>query len=94
MIYLDEKTTAALISHELAYKAVKAAFSSVQDQHSSIFPVVNASGPIEGSMFSLKSACTNQLLGWKMGSYGLAIISLGDRTMVLISFFFHRIRGK
>ncbi|NMU33819.1 ornithine cyclodeaminase family protein, partial [Vibrio parahaemolyticus] len=45
MIYLDEKTTAALISHELAYKAVKAAFSSVQDQHSSIFPVVNASGP-------------------------------------------------
>lgn len=69
MIYLDEKTTAALISHELAYKAVKAAFSSVQDQHSSIFPVVNASGPIEGSMFSLKSACTNQLLGWKMGSY-------------------------
>ena len=69
MIYLDEKTTAALISHELAYKAVKAAFSSVQDQHSSIFPVVNASGQIEGSMFSLKSACTNQLLGWKMGSY-------------------------
>jgi len=69
MLYLDEKTTAALITHELAYKAVKAAFSAVQEQHSSIFPVVNASGPIEGSIFSLKSACTNQLLGWKMGSY-------------------------
>lgn len=69
MIYLNEQQTAQLISHELAYDAVKEAFMAVVSDEAKLFPVVNAAGSQEGSMFSLKSACTSSLVGWKTGTY-------------------------
>ncbi|PKF49750.1 ornithine cyclodeaminase family protein [Enterovibrio nigricans] len=69
MIYLDENQTAKLISHEIAYLAVKDAFVAATSGETTLFPVVNASGPQTDSMFSLKSACTSTLVGWKTGTY-------------------------
>ncbi|MDD1780198.1 ornithine cyclodeaminase family protein [Enterovibrio sp. ZSDZ35] len=69
MIYLDENQTAKLISHEIAYLAVKDAFVAATSSETTLFPVVNASGPQADSMFSLKSACTSRLVGWKTGTY-------------------------
>ncbi|WP_271274141.1 ornithine cyclodeaminase family protein [Aliamphritea hakodatensis] len=69
MMYLSEAQTSKLISHELAYEAVKDAFVAAIGDQATLFPVVNASGPQVGSVFSLKSASTPSLVGWKTGSY-------------------------
>lgn len=69
MIYLNEAQTAKLISHELAYTAVKEAFVAAISSDTTLFPVVNASGTQPDSMFSLKSASTAHLVGWKTGTY-------------------------
>ena len=69
MIYLNEQQTSQLISHQLAYDAVKEAFIAAVSDEATLFPVVNAAGSQEGSMFSLKSACTSNLVGWKTGTY-------------------------
>jgi len=69
MIYLNEAQTAKLISHELAYTAVKEAFVAAISSETTLFPVVNASGAQPDSMFSLKSASTAHLVGWKTGTY-------------------------
>ncbi|WP_025820137.1 ornithine cyclodeaminase family protein [Shewanella marina] len=69
MIYLSEAQTSKLISHELAYTAVEQAFVAAIGDQAQLFPVVNAAGPQTDAMFSLKSACTPNLVGWKTGSY-------------------------
>lgn len=69
MIYLSEAQTSKLISHELAYNAVKEAFVAAIDDKANLFPVVNAEGANPNEMFSLKSASTPELVGWKTGSY-------------------------
>ncbi len=68
MIYLNEECTRRLISRELAYQAVKEAFQAVGEK-ARLFPVVNAAGEQNGSLFSLKSACTPEVVGWKTGTY-------------------------
>lgn len=69
MIYLDETQTKKLVSHEIAYVAVKQAFVAVLDGETSLFPVVNASSRQANFNFSLKSACTPNVVGWKTGTY-------------------------
>lgn len=69
MQYLNEAQTAKLITHQLAYAAVKEAFVAATTDEAVLFPVVNASGPQTDSMFSMKSASTATLVGWKTGSY-------------------------
>ncbi|GIU26132.1 ornithine cyclodeaminase family protein [Shewanella sp. MBTL60-007] len=69
MQYLNEAQTAKLITHQLAYSAVKDAFIAATTDEATLFPVVNASGPQTDSMFSMKSASTATLVGWKTGSY-------------------------
>ncbi|GIU08497.1 MULTISPECIES: ornithine cyclodeaminase family protein [unclassified Shewanella] len=69
MQYLNETQTAKLITHQLAYTAVKEAFIAATTDEATLFPVVNAAGPQTDSMFSMKSASTATLVGWKTGSY-------------------------
>ncbi|MGY8871472.1 MAG: ornithine cyclodeaminase family protein [Pseudomonadales bacterium] len=68
MKYISESNSSSLISHELAFNAVKDAFIAVV-QEGRNFPVVIAEGAERGSSFSIKSANTNNLCGWKVGSY-------------------------
>ena len=77
MIFLNEEQTATLISNELAYHAVKDAFIAAVSDKATLFPVVNAAGTMPGSTFSLKSACTESIVGWKTGSYWPQNIALG-----------------
>lgn len=77
MIHLSEQETRKLISHSLAYEAIKAAFKSVNGD-AQLFPVVNAEGAEEGTMFSLKSASTSDVCGWKTGSYWYKERGAGD----------------
>jgi len=68
MKYINEALSSQLISHELAFNAVSAAFIAASEQ-AKLFPVVIAEGQVENSIFSLKSANTESLVGWKAGSY-------------------------
>ncbi|WP_019613875.1 ornithine cyclodeaminase family protein [Psychromonas ossibalaenae] len=68
MKYISETLSSRLISHELAFNAVSAAFIAASEQ-AALFPVVIAQGHAPGSIFSLKSANTVELTGWKAGSY-------------------------
>ena len=68
MKYINEKLSSQLITDDLAFKAVSAAFIAASEQ-AALFPVVIAQGQSENSIFSLKSANTEQLVGWKTGSY-------------------------
>ena len=68
MKYMSEALSSQLISHELAFNAVSAAFIAASEQ-AKLFPVVIAEGHAENSIFSLKSANTAELVGWKAGSY-------------------------
>lgn len=68
MKYISEALSSQLISHELAFNAVSAAFIAASEQ-AKLFPVVIAEGHAENSIFSLKSANTEKLVGWKAGSY-------------------------
>ncbi len=69
MIYLTESQTAQLISHNLAYQAVREAFIAAISDKTRLFPVVNATGTEADSIFSLKAACAESIVGWKTGSY-------------------------
>ncbi|MGC3836232.1 ornithine cyclodeaminase family protein [Moritella viscosa] len=68
MKYISEVLSSQLISHELAFNAVSAAFIAASEQ-AKLFPVVIAEGDAENTIFSLKSANTAELVGWKVGSY-------------------------
>ena len=68
MKYISEALSSQLINHELAFNAVSAAFIAASEQ-AKLFPVVIAEGHAENSIFSLKSANTEALVGWKAGSY-------------------------
>lgn len=68
MKYINEALSSKLICHELAFSAAAAAFIAASEQ-ARMFPVVIAEGHAEGSIFSLKSANTPELVGWKAGSY-------------------------
>ena len=71
MIYLDEKTSSALINTELAFNAVKQALIAVLDNNSHLFPVVKCAYGNEGAAYTLKSGVmeNQQLAGLKVGSY-------------------------
>lgn len=77
MIYLTEAQTSKRISNDLAYDAIKNAFTAVISKNTTLFPVVNASGPAPNTIFSLKAACTDHIVGWKTGSYWPNNESLG-----------------
>jgi ornithine cyclodeaminase len=68
MKYMSEALSKRLICHELAFTAVAAAFIAASKQ-AKLFPVVIAEGHAEDCIFSLKSANTAELVGWKTGSY-------------------------
>ena len=76
MKYINEQESSQLITHALAYDAVSSAFIAVSEQ-AKVFPVVIAEGVQDKAIFSIKSACSQKLNGWKVGSYWPQNIALG-----------------
>ena len=68
MKYISEALSSQLINHKLAFDAVSEALIAASEQ-ATLFPVVIAEGYSENTIFSLKSANTEKLTGWKTGSY-------------------------
>ncbi|MEH2921518.1 ornithine cyclodeaminase family protein [Samsonia erythrinae] len=69
MIFISEATSAALISHELAYDAVRQALLAASEPEAHSFPVVHGHGSEASNTFSVKAAATRELAGLKIGSF-------------------------
>ncbi|MEQ9885750.1 ornithine cyclodeaminase family protein [Pectobacterium zantedeschiae] len=69
MIFISETESAALISHELAYDAVREALLAASEPKARSFPVVHGQGSDPGNTFSIKASATGELAGLKVGSF-------------------------
>jgi ornithine cyclodeaminase len=67
--FISEAQSAALITHELAFEAVREALIAASSDSSHIFPAVIAHGSLPSNTFSIKSGATAELAGLKVGSY-------------------------
>ena len=69
MIYITEEQSAAIVSHELAYNAVKTAFIAATVPSAIHFPTVLGHASDPQNRFTIKSATDGALAGLKVGSY-------------------------
>ncbi|MCJ8324164.1 MAG: ornithine cyclodeaminase family protein [Rhizobiales bacterium] len=71
MFILSEENVKKIATEDLAFKAVTEAFVAAYELTGKIFPVVIASGCVEGNSFSIKSGnlSVQKLSGLKVGSY-------------------------
>ncbi|MDC0693079.1 ornithine cyclodeaminase family protein [Klebsiella pasteurii] len=69
MLFISEEESSALISHEMAYIAIRNAFIASAHPESRIFKVVQGQGSNPINTFSIKASATEKLAGLKVGSY-------------------------
>ncbi len=69
MIYLSEEESAAMISHEIAFKAASCALVAAASEGSQVFPAVLGSSASPSNTFSIKSGSSQHLTGVKVGSF-------------------------
>ncbi|WP_236304839.1 ornithine cyclodeaminase family protein [Dickeya zeae] len=93
MLMINEKTSAALASHAMAYEAVRAALIDAVHPATTLFPVVHGHGSNTDNRFTVKSGATPDLAGLKVGSYwpGNAIDGLPCHHSII--FLFDQSRG-
>ncbi|GAB7358603.1 hypothetical protein MBLNU230_g2663t1 [Neophaeotheca triangularis] len=90
MKYISEEESRLLISHSIAFDAVKEAFiAAAVDETSTVFPAVIAHAAQPANVFTVKSGTTSTVSGLKVGSYWPDNISRGDpnhnSTILLIN---------
>ena len=69
MHFISEAESSALITHEMAYAAIREALVAACDLGTASFPVVLGHGSSPGNRFSVKAAATSEVAGLKVGSY-------------------------
>lgn len=69
MIVIPEDVSSQIITHEIAYDAVRQAFLDTMNPACATFPVVIAHGVHPENIFSIKSAAAVDLAGLKIGSF-------------------------
>lgn len=69
MIYINEEDSAALVTHELAYEAVRRALIAASTGQSEVFPAVLGRTRDATNTFSIKSGWAEDLAGVKIGSF-------------------------
>jgi ornithine cyclodeaminase len=69
VIVIPEQQSAALITHEIAFDAVREALIAAADERSDSFPTVLGHGSRAADSFAIKSAATAEVAGLKVGSY-------------------------
>lgn len=69
MIYISEEESAALVTHELAFEAVRRALVAAASRQSLVFPAVLGRSRDASNTFSIKSGSSDELTGVKIGSF-------------------------
>lgn len=67
MHFIPEQQSSAIVSHELAFEAVREALIAAAGAAGKVFPAVIAHGSDPGNRFSVKAGTTDELAGVKMG---------------------------
>lgn len=92
MRYLSEEESSALITHEIAFVAVKEALIAAASGKGTVFPTISAHATDPTCTFSVKAGCLIGSVGVKLGSYwpigdalgiprhGTTIILLDEQT--------------
>ncbi len=93
MLMINEKTSAALASHAMAYEAVRAALIDAVHPATALFPVVHGHGSDANNRFTVKSGATPDLTGLKVGSYWPGNAADGLPCHNSIIFLFDQSRG-
>jgi len=75
--FISEAESAKLVTHEMAFVAIREALVAACHQASSSFPVVLGHGSSEANRFTVKSAATPDVAGLKVGSYWPANLERG-----------------
>ena len=94
MIHITEAESAALVTHELAYHAMKAALIAACAPDATTFPVVLGHGSRDTNRFTIKSAADGELAGLKVGSYFPTNDAAGLPRHSSIIFLFDQTRGQ
>ncbi|MBF8460290.1 ornithine cyclodeaminase family protein [Klebsiella michiganensis] len=69
MKFISEHESAALISHEMAYDAIRESLIAASKSETLNFPVVHGKRSNNVNSFSIKASSTSELAGLKVGSY-------------------------
>ena len=88
MIYISEEESAALVTHELAFEAVRQALVAAASDQSGVFPAVLGHSKDPTNRFSIKSGWSAELTGVKVGSFWSGNPAIGlprhNSTIVLL----------
>jgi ornithine cyclodeaminase len=77
MYFMSEAESAALITHEMAFAAMRDAMVAACDPAAATFPVVLAHGSSDLNRFTVKAAATPGLAGLKVGSFWPGNLDVG-----------------
>lgn len=69
MLFISEEESSKLISHEMAYIAIRNALIAAKHPESRSFKVVQGQGSDPINTFSIKASATEKLAGLKVGSF-------------------------
>ncbi|HEY0448235.1 ornithine cyclodeaminase family protein [Actinophytocola sp.] len=69
MLFISEAESAALISEQLAFDAVRDSLVAAVAEHARTFPAVAGHGSDPRNEFAIKSAASGKVAGLKVGSY-------------------------
>lgn len=88
MIYVSEDESAALVTHELAFEAVRQALVAAASGQSGVFPAVLGHSKDPTNRFSIKSGWSAELTGVKVGSFwsGNPAIGLPRHNSTIVLF--------
>ncbi len=67
MRYIPEAQSSAVVTHEMAFEAIRAALIAASQASGKVFPALLAHGSDPLNRFSVKSGATQELAGLKMG---------------------------
>ena len=88
MIYVSEEESAAMVTHELAFEAVRQALVAAASDQSGVFPAVLGHSEDPTNRFSIKSGWSAELTGVKVGSFWSGNPAIGlprhNSTIVLL----------
>lgn len=88
MIYVSEDESAGLVTHELAFEAVRQALVAAASEQSGVFPAVLGRSREPTNTFSVKSGWSADLTGVKVGSFWSGNPAIGlprhNSTIVLL----------
>ncbi len=93
MQYIPESQSSSVVTHEMAFEAIREALIAACAESSKIFPALIAHGSDVNNRFSVKSGATGTLAGLKMGFIWPGNASQGKPTHNSVTVLFNQESG-